>query len=537
MEPIKTGSWPSCTVSQFVDNSKVACYINGDVYVISNFSQYCENDFLNAVRIYNTKSQQWSIPTFEQWRNIHILGTNLIFKYNPKSDFGLYAINLQQMAKSNCRKEVPDWAVHHFEKTLSSGKIVSVYWSRQKLEVCDSKGRLFCYDHYQVNRLQHNNANYVHEKGIIVNVYMENDLFIVSTSNKSSLESAWKQFEILTLEERQENNDAAKIEEPEFVPPRKHNREVYSKLFFNVKGEQVFEDAKKFYSEGVSDAAAAALAVAQSKRIGSGHRKEELPNILTNEENNWTAIWNYYHLTVLDNNNNELFHKSMHPAGIEKVFFEGDMVGVIVYNFKQNQEESGNQYCSGPTVYDVDEEWRENYRILYFRNCDTPVKTVVLSNRKEYYDHMGRKSDIKAPRIISVNGDLIAQAMPNGSLTFENLVTNLLLTYSNSLCKVNNNRFLITKDFTCYNLSEGIEKVCSVPKPWTSVELFGSYLAITRPTNEVNIVNLDTGTVEFEEKTEETPKEICGFKYHKASGGFLAIKYEKFIKVWFQDEY
>ncbi len=536
MEPVKTGVWSSCTVNEFVNNSNVSCFINGSIYILSDFSTYGEKAHLRALRIYNTKSGEWSILPYEQWRNIAIIGKTLLFKYRPKKENNqlLYAYSLQQMDKSNFQVRVPDWAVHH-EMSIANGKIINVYWSRQKLEVWDDTGLLFRYNQYQISRETNNNIQYVHEKGIIFNFKTKNNFFIVDTIDKTSLESNWEQFAVVTGGEFVESTDVAKKRKLEFSFPKRDSIEIRNKLIFNLNGQQVFDEVKESNFDEVSDEVAISAFVAHSKSIGTLYQMNDLPNILTHEEKNWTAIWSPFYLTVRNSDNYEVLFSSRFGNNsdvIDKVFFEGDTVGVIVYECKRNQVESGFDYCSGPTDYLIDEEFRENYRILYFGLDGSLLKQTELKDTKEYHDH--KRMSVQYPRIISVKGGLVAKARPDNSLTFENPITKVLHTFPNSPCLESNNRFLITKDLTCYSLSEGQSKVCSIPKPWSSINLFGSYLAITRPTKEVNIINLETGLVEFEAQTEDVPVKICGFMYKKSEEDFLAVQYDRFIKIWYR---
>jgi hypothetical protein len=180
------------------------------------------------------------------------------------------------------------------------------------------------------------------------------------------------------------------------------------------------------------------------------------------------------------------------------------------------------------------EEWRDNYRILYFRIDGSLEKVVSINDFRQYLDyHIPRRTD-NPTRIISVNKNLIAKIKADGRLTFEDLVTKKSSSHPDAKWSQHNNKFLVTRDFRVFDLAEGKLKEYPIPQPWTDAKVFGSYLAVTSPTTGVSIVNLENEAIEFSEQSEDVPKNICGFMHNRADDDFLAVQYDRYIKVWHQ---
>ena len=280
-----------------------------------------------------------------------------------------------------------------------------------------------------------------------------------------------------------------------------------------------------------SDKSIAASLVAISLQIEILYGRTMSLKTVTNDDRGLIAFWDKNNLIVRNSSTGkELFQVNRDfSERIERVFFEEDKVGMIVYHCTVNQEELVH-YCSAPSIYKIDQETRDNYRVLYFDGNGALAKEIGLADLREFHDH--KRRSVEYPKIVSMNGTLIGREETDESLTFEDFATKSRQSYPDSPSLESNNRFLVTPDFRCFSLKEGQVKECTIPKPWSAVKLFGTYLAVTRPTKEVNVVNLESGKLEFAEQTEDLPKGICGFRYTKAGEAFLAVQYDKYIKIW-----
>ncbi len=520
--------WQSCKIQEFVRNTQVLAFKEGSFYLISNFNKFHEDDHTTALRIYDTKSWNWSIPTIPQWRIYGIAGQMLQFKSEKKEHHHtaniLYACGLDQVPQV----WVPEWAVNHCKIILKNGKELNAFWSRKKAEIRDSNGDvIFQFDKYQVfhQKIENNDqenrfVDYVRENGIVDDFEIKDDHLILQTRNKASRLGEWKEYAICVSTEYVREGDNKDFSE---LVGKRSSVEESQNVVINLD-----EKVDKIRSvEKIVDSL-----VASSTQIDRLYRRRSDLKTLTSETKNWTAFWDTYCAFICDfNTGTELFSFKDRATNdrIDRIFFDGDLIGIIIYTQKLNQVESGFSYCSGPTVYDVDQEFRTDFRVLYFNIEGALCKSVVINDHKEFYDR-GGYSPLQ-DNIIAVNGDVISKYR-DGVLSFENLSVNIKQPHWNVQSLNQNNRFLVTMNFDYFNLWEGQMKVCSIPKPWSEIRLCGSYLAITRPTKEINIVNLENGRVEFEAQSEEAPKKICGFKYCNSQDDFLAVQYETYIQIW-----
>ena len=168
MDPVN--AWKSWTTSEFVTNSRVLGCRDGSIFVLNEFAEHGGKEGCKALRVYDTRSGKWFIPTIQQERIMGIVGELLLFLGHKNGQLNpiVFGTRFSQLSRSDFLQEAPEWATQHLETTLAGRRSVHAYWSRKQIEVRDSNGIIFQFNHHYVSRQTVGNVQHVRENGIVV---------------------------------------------------------------------------------------------------------------------------------------------------------------------------------------------------------------------------------------------------------------------------------------------------------------------------------------------------------------------------------
>jgi hypothetical protein len=347
------------------------------------------------------------------------------------------------------------------------------------------------------------------EKGIIADFSIESDGYKVVTFDIVAPEATWQEYAIQARDQLEEN---------------------VRTLSFDRSGKQVAQREDPYHPVDDSDKAVVEELLAKSQPVEALEGRTISSKIVLHEEKNWIAYWESDHVFVHDSRTGErLFARH---ANIEHVFFEGDRIGMIVYNIERHQEESDHDWC-GRTDYKVDDKTLSNFRVLYFSIDGILQNVVELNDPTEKYSHDRAKEEYS--KRIGVWGHMLARHEPDNTLSFEDMRTKeRVVSHKNFRCLESNGYYLVSTDHKVFSLVTGQEVDPQIPQPWVAAKLSGNFLAVAKATNEVCIVNLKSGEMKFQANTPDVPERIAGFRFKKDEEAFVAVQSRGNIKVWYQ---
>jgi hypothetical protein len=518
--------WKSCHVNEFVNNSEVFSSQNGLIYFISNFSSSGSIHHSRFLRVLNPKSGQWYVSSLEYTKvQTFIEGTLFFIQMNRKH--GRPELYRCDYNDEKLLVKVPEWATHFNKKTLTNGKALEIYSSRKRAEIRYEGEVILYFNEYLLGKIDIKGSCYMQETGIVANIKVINDKIAVSMVDKTAPLAKWHPYgvdeSLLTIQKINNLTEKKTIHGEEVD----HNyKEIWEGRVYDCDGNEV-EPSKKEreYLEPsipyyvIADEYPEFISVAT-----------ESQSIKTYVKRGWNAVWSGNFLTLSTSSKHEVLFrfKTERNDQIDNVFFYNDLIIVLTYELDHELVESDFHYCSGPICYSVNIMHRSQYTFHYCDPSGKVLKTHKIHDFKQ--DFNGHSSDPHT-KFIAASLNSYAKINPDASLTIHNFDSNDVITYQRLNIKKHNDNYLVRKDDKIISLISGIEVVCSVPKPWTCISLCGPYLAIANP-ERTSVVNLQNDRLEFIQDHLDIPKSIAGFSFKDSPQDFLAVEYEKYMKIW-----
>lgn len=524
--------WKHCEIREYVNHTKVLAIYDQKLFV----------NTLDRLRVCDLTSGEWSICRHN--KQIYAIANGVfLFAHSLHNESMVKAFPLNHTDFSNELVKVPEWVMRLQYCQLSDGTRLVVFLSRQKVEVRDATGQLrFQYSNHNVEEITHNDSKFVKETGIIssFDVYkdkykeVENpDRFVVGIVDKLCYKHRWKEFDYSIYyrryyDRRREivNPDTKKPNDYCFIgggsdlkEPIGPEIEHWLGLKFNLQGEEIGTVADHGYGRIYPSSQTDVFESASEQILNDSemHHQQYGP---------WQSFWANTHLVLYHTKSQKKVidqgYREIEKRGyIQEVFFSGEELVILRYDRTLDQNESGFSYCSGPTVYDRDIEYRHHYR-LEFLGFDGTVKATIPLDLKQEIDHLGYNSPI--PKMIAANRHRVVFKTPEGTFEVEELSPKKRMTLSNVITL--NDKYVISRG-AIFNLLSGEQKII----PWHSeVALSGDFLA-TFKDKKVTVVNL-ANNAQVDITCHSTPKRFVSFQYTDQPDDFIALQCEKCIEVW-----